>query len=269
MKKPFPELFNSLSDTGLKGPGNQELPGLFSAVGLPHTVYGMKNDKILIIDDDQELTQLVSRFLQRNGFAVEVQHTGEKVAECIQSCQPDLLVLDVMLPGIDGLSVCREIRPVFHNPIIMLTALDDDIDEVTGLEVGADDYLRKPISPRVLLAHIRAQLRKHGTQSSDHSRLSVNQGSLIIDPATREVTQNHGKLSLSTAEFDLLHILAKQAGRIISRDQLHREIFKIEYDGVDRSIDIRISRLRKKLGDDSREPRVIKTVRGRGYLLAP
>ena len=231
----------------------------------------MKNDKILIIDDDQELTLLVSRFLQRNGFDVTVEHTGEKVAECIESRKPDLLVLDVMLPGKDGLTICREIRSSFHNPIIMLTALDDDIDEVTGLEVGADDYLRKPISPRVLLAHIRAQLRRHGVQgqSSDTTRLSVNQGSLIIDPATREVMQNDSKLTLSTAEFDLLHTLAKRAGQIITRDQLHREIFKIEYDGVDRSIDIRISRLRKKLGDDPREPVVIKTVRGQGYLLAP
>lgn len=231
----------------------------------------MKNDKILIIDDDQELTSLISRFLNKNGYLVEVENTGENTEERIQCFQPDLIVLDLMLPGNDGLSICRNIRPAFHNPIIMLTALDDDIDEVTGLEVGADDYLRKPISPRVLLAHIRAQLRKHGStggQSSDNAILTVNAASLSIDPASREVTQNHKKIMLSTAEFDLLYTLAKQAGKVITRDRLHQEIFRIEYDGLDRSIDIRISRLRKKLGDDPREPSLIKTVRGRGYLLA-
>ncbi|BAO45689.1 response regulator [Thiolapillus brandeum] len=231
----------------------------------------MKKDKILIIDDDQELTLLISRFLVKNGYVVEVRNTGEDAAQYIERFQPDLLVLDLMLPGTDGLSICRTIRPGFPNPIIMLTALDDEIDEVTGLEVGADDYLRKPISPRVLLAHIRAQLRKHGSLegASGSAALTANNGRLRIDPATREVVQNHKKLVLSTAEFDLLHTLAKQAGQIITRDQLHRKIFHMEYDGVDRSIDIRISRLRRKLGDDPREPAVIKTVRGRGYLLAP
>ena len=231
----------------------------------------MKNDKILIIDDDQELTQLISRFLVKNGYVVEVRNTGEEAAQHIERFRPDLLVLDLMLPGTDGLSICRTIRPDFPNPIIMLTALDDEIDEVTGLEVGADDYLRKPISPRVLLAHIRAQLRKHGSLegASGSAALTANNGQLCIDPATREVTKNDKKLALSTAEFDLLHTLAQQAGQIITRDQLHQKIFHMEYDGVDRSIDIRISRLRKKLGDDPREPAVIKTVRGRGYLLAP
>ncbi len=230
----------------------------------------MKNDKILIIDDDQELTQLISRFLSKNGFVVEVENTGEYAAEHIRHFMPDLLVLDLMLPGNDGLSICRDIRPQFHNPIIMLTALDDDIDEVTGLEVGADDYLRKPISPRVLLAHIRAQLRRHGSQpSSTAVAMTANNGRLRIDPATREVTHNEKKVLLSTAEFDLLQTLVEQAGQVITRDQLHQKIFHMEYDGVDRSIDIRISRLRKKLGDDPREPALIKTVRGRGYLLAP
>ncbi len=230
----------------------------------------MTNDKILIIDDDQELTQLISRFLRKNGFVVEVEHTGENAAEHIKRFMPDLLVLDLMLPGNDGLSICRDIRPAFHNPIIMLTALDDDIDEVTGLEVGADDYLRKPISPRVLLAHIRAQLRRHGSQpSSPAAAMTANNGRLRIDPATREVTHNEKKVPLSTAEFDLLQTLVEQAGQVITRDQLHQKIFHMEYDGVDRSIDIRISRLRKKLGDDPREPALIKTVRGRGYLLAP
>jgi two-component system response regulator RstA len=230
----------------------------------------MKNDKILIIDDDQELTSLISLFLKKNGYLVEVENTGENTKERIKYFQPDLIVLDLMLPGNDGLSICRNIRPTFHNPIIMLTALDDEIDEVTGLEVGADDYLRKPISPRVLLAHIRAQLRKHSSMEppSHTSILTANNGSLRIDLASREVTQNQQKIMLSTAEFDLLCTLTRQAGHIITRDQLHQEIFRIAYDGVDRSIDIRISRLRKKLGDDPKEPSLIKTVRGRGYLLA-
>ena len=228
------------------------------------------SETILIIDDDAELTSLISQFLTMNGYQVSVEHNGANALTAVADIQPDLIVLDLMLPGVDGLTICRQLKPNFVNPIIMLTALDDDIDEVTGLEVGADDYLCKPIKPRVLLAHIRAQLRRqsHFKSLSLQDIRQVSNGSITIDIRKRIVRYNKKEITLSSAEFDLLWVLAMSAGNIISRDDLHKEIFKLDYDGFDRSIDLRISRLRKKLGDDPKEPKIIKTIRNKGYLLA-
>lgn len=234
------------------------------------TIDIQSSETILLIDDDIELTSLISQFLTMNGYQVIVEHNGAKAITTVSAHQPDLIVLDLMLPGVDGLSICRQLKPDFINPIIMLTALDDDIDEVTGLEVGADDYLCKPIKPRVLLAHIRAQLRRqsHLKNISLQDIKTVSNGSLSIDIKKRIVRYNESEVILSSAEFDLLWILAMNAGAIISRDQLHKEIFKLDYDGFDRSIDLRVSRLRKKLGDDPKDPKIIKTIRNKGYLLA-
>ena len=228
------------------------------------------SETILIIDDDAELTSLISQYLTMNGYQVSVEHNGANALTMAAHIQPDLIVLDLMLPGVDGLTICRQLKPDFINPIIMLTALDDDIDEVTGLEVGADDYLCKPIKPRVLLAHIRAQLRRqsHLKNLTPQDIKYVSNGALTIDIRKRIVRYNEKEITLSSAEFDLLWVLAMNAGSIISRDQLHKEIFKLDYDGFDRSIDLRISRLRKKLGDDPKEPKIIKTIRNKGYLLA-
>jgi two-component system response regulator RstA len=228
------------------------------------------SETILIIDDDAELSSLISQFLTMNGYQVIVEHNGANAITAVTDIQPDLIVLDLMLPGVDGLTICRQLKPSFVNPIIMLTALDDDIDEVTGLEVGADDYLCKPIKPRVLLAHIRAQLRRQSQFKSLSLQdiRQVSNGSLTIDIRKRIVRYNKNEITLSSAEFDLLWVLAMSAGNIISRDDLHKEIFKLDYDGFDRSIDLRISRLRKKLGDDPKEPKIIKTIRNKGYLLA-
>jgi two-component system response regulator RstA len=227
-------------------------------------------ETILIIDDDIELTALISQFLTMNGYQVIVEHNGSGAIAAVSHHQPDLIVLDLMLPGVDGLTICRQLKPNFMNPIIMLTALDDDIDEVTGLEVGADDYLCKPIKPRVLLAHIRAQLRRqsHFKSLSSQNIKQVSNGTISIDIKKRIVRHNQNEVILSSAEFDLLWILTNHAGTIISRDQLHKEIFNLEYDGFDRSIDLRVSRLRKKLDDDPKEPKIIKTIRNKGYLLA-
>ncbi|MCG7561300.1 response regulator [Pseudoalteromonas sp. McH1-42] len=226
--------------------------------------------KILLIDDDRELTQLMSQFLQKNGYDVACYEQGNGAVVRVEEFAPDLLVLDLMLPGQDGLSICRQIRGRFTGPIIMLTALVDDIDEVTGLEVGADDYLCKPVKPRVLLAHVRAQLRRHNmlvTQTSQTVR-TINDGEICVDLAKRKATCGDKEVLLSSAEFELLWLLANSAGRILSRDELYRTIFKLEFDGMDRSIDLRISRLRKKLGDDPKEPKIIKTIRNKGYLIA-
>lgn len=227
-------------------------------------------DQILLIDDDVELTDLVAKFLRNNGFTVGVEHHGDHAIDRIMQDRPALVVLDLMLPGKDGLTICKEVREQFNGPIIMLTALDDDIDEVTGLEVGADDYLAKPIKPRVLLAHIRAQLRRQGmqVQREDPATCLFNEGRMCIESEKRRVLIDNVEVGLTSAEYDLLWLLAQNAGKIISREDLHKQIFRLDYDGVDRSIDLRVSRLRKKLEDDPKEPQIIKTVRNVGYLLA-
>ncbi|MFT4924370.1 MAG: two-component system response regulator RstA [Phenylobacterium sp.] len=227
-------------------------------------------EQILLIDDDVELTDLIAKFLRNNGYIVGVEHSGDKAIDRILKDRPALVVLDLMLPGKDGLTICKEVRERFVGPIIMLTALDDDIDEVTGLEVGADDYLAKPIKPRVLLAHIRAQLRRLGMQVTrdDGAGCLFNEGRMRIEEEKRRVLMDNVEVVLTSAEYDLLWLLAQNAGKIISREALHKQIFRLDYDGIDRSIDLRVSRLRKKLEDDPKEPQLIKTVRNVGYLLA-
>jgi len=226
---------------------------------------------ILIVDDDVELTELIKAFLTKNEFRVSVEHDGRNIDDYVSmQCPPDLIVLDLMLPGIDGLTLCKHIRDRYHGPIIMLTALDDDIDEVTGLEVGADDYLAKPVKPRILLAHIRAHLRIFSRiellEPIEDEQVVVSH-ELVIDKGKREVTHHGKRVELASSEFDLLWILAQNIGEVISRERLHQQIFRLPFDGIDRSIDLRISRLRKKLNDDPKMPDLIKTVRNAGYLL--
>ena len=230
----------------------------------------LAQQNILLVDDDVELQQLISQYLQANGFNIVCLSDGENIAQTITNFQPDVIILDLMLPGIDGLTICKNIRNSFNGAIIMLTALGDDIDEVTGLEVGADDYLAKPIQPRVLLAHLRAQLRRQTKllQTTNNSIVHCFENNIIIDASKRTVKNQQQEVSLSSAEFDLLWLLAQNVGVITERDYLHQQIFRLPYDGIDRSIDLRISRLRKKLNDDPKEPLIIKTVRNVGYLLA-
>lgn len=218
--------------------------------------------KILLIDDDASLTSLISQFLTSNGYVVEVLNNALETQHAIDSFQPDLIILDLMMPDIDGLTLCRQIRPTYHGVIMMLTALGDDIDEVTGLELGADDYLCKPVKPRLLLAHIRAQLRKAAPIGD-----IINSSGLVIDTRKRIVSVNGTAVELTTAEFDLLAILANHKGQVISREDLHMQIFRLEYDGIDRSIDLRISRIRKKLAVVAPDNQLIKTVRNTGYIL--
>jgi two-component system, OmpR family, response regulator RstA len=231
----------------------------------------MNGSKILLVDDDQELTALIGQFLTSNGFAVMIEHDGHNIMSYIQGSEiPDLIILDLMLPGKDGLTICKEIRELYQRPIVMLTALDDDIDEVTGLEVGADDYLAKPVKPRVLLAHIRAQLRMQERMElldCEATSQEIKTADLTIDDTSRSVTLRGDTIDLTSAEFDLLWLLAQHIGSTVSRESLHQQIFKLEFDGLDRSIDLRISRIRKKLGEDPKSPRLIKTVRNKGYLL--
>ena len=197
-------------------------------------------------------------------------HHGKNIEHVIEEHRPDVIILDLMLPEIDGLTICKAIRSNYEGAIIMLTALGDDIDEVTGLEVGADDYLAKPVKPRVLLAHIRAQIRRQNklVKHQNQQCVACFDRTITIDSSKRLVTKDDKEINLSSAEFDLLWELAQSAGQIVKREFLHEKIFRLPFDGLDRSIDLRVSRIRKKLGDDSKEPSIIKTVRNVGYLLA-
>lgn len=235
---------------------------------------GAPNDqpRIMIVEDDERLAQLSKDYLENNGMHVVVINDGVEAINRITSEKPDLVVLDLMLPGADGLEVCREVRPDFQNPILMLTARTDDVDQVLGLEMGADDYVAKPVRPRVLLARIRALLRRQeqspsgGDEGSLHANDRLTFGDLAIDNGAREVRLNSELVDLTSAEYDLLWLLASNAGKILTREEIFERLRGIEYDGQDRSIDVRVSRIRPKVGDDPMNPRRIKTVRSKGYL---
>jgi len=228
----------------------------------------MPSQAILLVDDDQELTYLVQRYLQDAGYLVEIENNGEKAVARIAREQPRAVVLDVLMPEADGLSVCRRIREEYTGPIIMMTALGDDIDRVAGLEIGADMYLSKPVQPRVLLAHLRACLRRNETlDSAVGDKQLLNSGELQLDLAKRLVRFKGKNVTVTSGEFELLYLLAEEVGSIVSRDALYQKLFNMPYDGIDRNVDLRISRLRKKLSGDTQCSQVIKTVRGAGYLL--
>ena len=238
---------------------------------------------ILLVEDDQRLSDLISEYLTKQGLLVEVEYRGDTAVQRILELQPDLVVLDLMLPGLDGLEVCRQVRPAYQSPILMLTARDEDVDQIVGLELGADDYVIKPVQPRILLARIRTLLRRVQSAQVTNGSSPLNrqgnlqrntQGSnqlldfdrLKINPAAREVTLDRQVIELTTQEYELLYLLANNAGVVLSRDQIFEAMSGIEYDGLDRSVDIRISRLRKLLENNSDKPSGIKTVRGQGYL---
>jgi DNA-binding response OmpR family regulator len=220
---------------------------------------------ILLVEDDRRLAELVKDYLENNEFIVTVESNGNRVLRQCEQLNPTLVVLDIMLPGKDGLTLCQELRPLFRGPILMLTARNEDVDQVLGLEFGADDYVIKPVEPRVLLARIRALLRRYDQQDVvDQSNITF--GQLSIQPTSRKVQLGDEQIGLSSHEFDLLFALAKQSGQIIGREYLFNKIYNREYDGLDRTIDVRISQLRKKLKDNPDNPTRIKTIWGKGYL---
>lgn len=230
-----------------------------------------ETSRILIVEDDERLAMLTQEYLESNGFDVDIEGDGNRAVDRILNEKPDLVILDVMLPGEDGLGVCRRVRPEYSGPILMLTARTDDMDQVVGLEMGADDYVSKPVRPRVLLARVRALLRRVSApdevvtlEESGDTRLQF--GNLIVDNAMREAWLGDEGIDLTSAEFDLLWLLASNAGRVLTREEIFTALRGIEYDGQDRSIDVRVSRIRPKVGDDPMHPRRIKTVRSKGYL---
>ena len=222
---------------------------------------------IILVEDDLRLSKLIQTFLQHNHFKVTVLHSGEKAVSTIINLQPDLVILDVMLPKMDGFTICRNIRNQFNNPILFLTAKDSDFDHVRGLEIGADDYIIKPVEPHVLLARINMVLRRLKQNNQIQSDV-LNIGQLFIDKKARHVTLAQELIELTSHEFELLWLLASNAGETRSRDYIHQQMIGREYDGFDRSVDVRVSRLRKKLGDNTKTPFKILTVWGKGYLFS-
>ncbi len=231
----------------------------------------MTNDNlVLVVEDDELFATMLKLCLEKQGFHVEVEHRGDRAVDWIASLQPKAVVLDGMLPGKDGMDICREIRPKFRGVILMLTARDDDMDQVLGLGLGADDYLVKPITPLVVLAHLRACLRRQEVVLASVVPVQERSfGRFYISNTTRTVRLGNEEIHTTTAEFDLLWLLVIHAGTILTRDEINTSLRNIEFDGLDRSIDMRISRLRRLLQDDPSDPMRIKTVRAKGYLFSP
>lgn len=221
---------------------------------------------ILLIEDDLTLSELITDYLKSEGFQVETVLSGEHAVEAILTQKPDLVILDVMLPVKDGIAICREVRAQYDGLILMLTAKQDEVDQILGLELGADDYLFKPVKPRFLLAKIKSMSRRQ-TEAVDSDVLRF--GNFSLNTLSREVRISAELITLTSSEYDLLYILAKYAGEVLSRDALSQALVGREFDGIERTIDNKISQLRKKLGDDARSPEKIKTIRTKGYLFVP
>jgi DNA-binding response OmpR family regulator len=222
---------------------------------------------LLVIDDDARLRELVAEYLGGRDFAVlgaEDGPTGLALLE--RRADVELVILDVMMPGLDGLEVCRRIRRTSRVPIVMLTARGDDTDRIVGLELGADDYLPKPFNPRELLARVQAVLRRTSSRPADEEG-TLRAGPLVIHPDQRRVTLNGAPIELTTTEFDILRTLVAQAGRVIPRERLMELARGSEYAAFERSVDAHVSHIRKKLGEDPKRPTYLKTVRGVGYTV--
>ena len=223
-------------------------------------------DTVLIVDDDTRLSAMVSGYLAENGFKASTAATASEGLAALNQRAPDAVILDIMLPDIDGFATCRRIRAVSDVPVLMLTAKGDELDRIVGLEIGADDYLPKPFNPRELLARLKAILRRRGGASSGERVLRF--GRLEIEPSSRVARLDGNNCSLTSYQFDLLVALAENAGRTLSREQLMDKVKGAELEAFDRSIDVHISRIRAVIEDDPKHPKRIVTVRGAGYVFA-
>lgn len=229
-------------------------------------------EHLLVVDDDAEIRELLTRYLRENGYRVTGVADGRGLRTALAAGDPDLIVLDVMLPGEDGISLCRSVRARSQVPIIMLTARGDETDRVVGLEVGADDYVPKPFSPRELLARIKSVLRRSKALPPNLRREELRWfrfAGWLLDAVTRNLTAPDGVLiPLGATEFKLLRTLLDHPGQVLTRDQLIELMLSRDADPFDRALDVQVSRLRQRLREDAREPSIIKTVRGQGYVLA-
>ncbi len=224
----------------------------------------MSGKKVLVVDDDAKTVELVKLYLNRDGYRVLTAYDGNEALEIARKSQPDLIVLDLMLPGISGLDICRILRQESEVPIIMLTALTTDDDRLKGLDLGADDYVTKPFSPRELAARVRAVLRRlPGERGPD----KIEHGNLTVNFMKHEAFLEGKPLNLTPVEFKVLGTLVKEPGRVFSRAQIIEKALGYDFDGFDRTIDVHILNLRRKLEPDPRHPRYIKTVYGAGYKL--
>lgn len=232
-------------------------------------------NKIVFVEDDPEVGALIAAYLGKHDMDVIVEPRGDRAEEVIAREKPELVLLDIMLPGKDGMTLCRDLRSQWNVPIVLLTSLDSDMNHILSLEMGANDYILKTTPPAVLLARLRLHLRQRTGVAAEPASPSLKQhkaisfGTLSIDPVNRQVLLAGEQVSLSTADFELLWELATHAGQIMDRDALLKNLRGVSYDGMDRSVDVAISRLRKKLLDSATEPYRIKTVRNKGYLFAP
>ena len=224
--------------------------------------------RILLVDDEPLITDSLSYSLRREGYEVNAVGDGAAALEAVEEFNPDVVVLDVMLPGMSGLEVCRQLRARSATPVIMLTARGEEIDRVLGLEVGADDYLAKPFSFRELLARIRSILRRVDLDRQMTQLQPIILGDLSLDPVARRVMKNEQEVQLSAREFDLLSILIRSAGRALSREELLAEVWGSDWIGDPRTLDVHIRWLRIKIEDDPASPKYIQTVRGHGYRFA-
>jgi two-component system response regulator VicR len=224
--------------------------------------------KILVVDDEKSISDIIKFNLLKDGYDVEVAEDGDEALKKVYLIQPDLILLDVMLPKLDGFQVCRKIRETFNTPIIMLTAKEEEVDKVLGLELGADDYITKPFGMRELLARVKANIRRVDIDNSDTSSVKsvqIESGNLMIDLERYEVKKDEVIIELTLREYELLKFLATQENQIFTREQLLKDVWGYEYFGDIRTVDVTIRRLREKIEDDSSSPKFIMTKRGVGY----
>jgi DNA-binding response OmpR family regulator len=221
--------------------------------------------KVLVVDDEVPLTGVVGSYLVREGFDVDVAHSGPEAVEQARSGKPTLIVLDIMLPGFDGIEACRQIRQFSDAYIIMLTARDEEMDKVLGLSMGADDYLVKPFSPRELIARVRAMLRRPRTSLEDLQGELYTVGELTMDAQSRSLTRAGTEIDLTRTEFDLLAVMMAHPKAVLTRRQMINAVWGPDWYGDEHVIDVHIGHVREKIGDAAAEPRYIRTVRGVGY----
>ncbi|WP_243387203.1 response regulator YycF [Bacillus kexueae] len=230
----------------------------------------MDNRKILVVDDEKPIADILEFNLRKEGYEVVCVYDGNAAIEMVEEFQPDLILLDIMLPGKDGMEVCREVRKKYEMPIIMLTAKDSEIDKVLGLELGADDYVTKPFSTRELLARVKANLRRQqaiASQEAENEQTEIHIGSLIIHPDAYVVSKRGETIELTHREFELLHYLAKHIGQVMTREHLLQTVWGYDYFGDVRTVDVTVRRLREKIEDNPSHPTWIVTRRGVGYYL--